>query len=134
MKEGVVKEIKEYFKYGEDGLEEIPITKKEYDRILMTQPIPPPDPFYTCPVGYHVYREIRLSLDTIYGITGVLSYDKGLNLFATKHGYHPASGYKLCETHKRIVKQRDEQIDLFGEDARDTYDGLAKPRCEKCRQ
>lgn len=134
MKEGVVKEIKEYFKYGENG-EEIIITKKEYDELDKKWRKTETQGSDIGPVGYNVYTDIRLSTDSIIGIIGILAYDRGLNLFAIEKGYHPVSGYKSSNTNVHMVKQRNNQIELFGvKKLFSEQEVIGKERCEKCRQ
>jgi len=141
MEEGIVREVKEYFKYKDDMVtgcrkDEIPITKEEYDRIHKEFEYDEMDPFLGGPNAfYKIYKEIRMREDTIQGIVGVLNYDRGLNKFALEHGYHPASGYPKCSGHYHNVEWRDKQIKLFGEEVDDDMpSGLARKRCKRCRK
>ena len=59
---------------------------------------------------------INIDWHVVKAHVGALNYDRGLNKFALKQGYHPASGYPKCSAHCRNVKLRDEQIKLFGEE------------------
>lgn len=131
MKEGIIKTVKEYFKYGENG-EEIIISKKEYDKL--NNEWEKSDPLDCGPVGYNVYEVLRLSIYTIQGIAGTLSYDMASNEFAQKNGYHPASGFKFCSGHLSNINRRKRQIKLLGEDPMDIPEGLFTKRCEKCRE
>lgn len=136
MKEGIIKEEIEYYKYGEDGPpEEIPITKEEYDKIMEEFKQDDRDPFIGPNVYSRTYKMIRLSIENIWGLVSVLSYDKGLNEFAVKKGYHPASGYPLCNSHRHNIEYRKKQIRLLGEEPEEEESiTLGKERCSKCQQ
>ena len=138
MKEGIVGVEREFFKYSETEMKEIIITEEQYHKELKEYDKEWKEGKAGCsyipPVDFREYKKIRLSLENIYEIVGLLSYDKGLNQFAVKHGYHPASGYPLCNAHRRNIKLRDEQAKLFGIDLEEDCDLLGKKRCKKCRK
>lgn len=134
LKEGVIKEVTECFKYSDDlPTKKVPITCKEYNEIIKEHgPVTNP---YDTPNAYcKTYKEIRLSMDTIYAITGVLSYDMALNEFAVKYGYHPASGFKACQSHINNIKWRKKYIALFGLEPHDVGEDMFTKRCEKCKK
>lgn len=63
---------------------------------------------------YNRNKQFKLSTSDIDGLCGVLSYDTALNQFAIDNGFHPASGYKKCNSHEHNVKRNKEWITLFG--------------------
>jgi len=129
MKEGVIAEEFEYYKYDDHG-NEIVITKDEYDNINENHV--PIDDFDIPKTNYRCYKLIRLSIYSCGGIAGILSYDMASNQFALNNGYHPASGFRMSRFHSHNIEQRKHQMSLLGEDPIDVPASLFSERCSNC--
>lgn len=73
---------------------------------------------------YNKKKSILLSQSDINGLCGLIEYDRGLNLFAKRYGYHPVSGYEYAQFHEQIIRQREEQLNLFGYTPQDAFFGI----------